>query len=661
MSPAHDLIERLYGEHHHAVLRFARARDYDLAEDVVSETFAIAMRRADAIPAGAERAWLCGVADNVLRNLRRKEARAASLPGVLEPYSSTATPPHDPPVVGPALNELPDTERAVLALTAFEGLTSGEAADRLGLSPGSTRNALVRARRNLAVQLAGFGVLLLIPILFFVLRDRAASQAPQAEQLARALGAARALETDATVSRGGASRQYGVLVDRAAGTQRITLPGGQVAEGPVGGELRIVPQAGVSARERRETRRANAPALAALKTITSGDLQRFLAQAQRAGVQQRTTGTGAGQVTVVRGEYTLSSGERVELRVTLGGQPTALRQLKLRPAGGSSAPWTTVDVSRWTVQLPGPSPAPGAAGGQGDPAAGAATPKEEPRTTAAAGGWKPKAGAEADGERRRKRSKPKSISPAAAARNRRELSAVPAYAGPAGEVIHRKSRTVSYRMTSNPRETPSHTVESESWEEVGGGHRYRSIERSFDPDSGAFIEARELWHSPKIMADVPLAGKGANVRTPSFAIFCSPIPVAQHPREDLAALRGARTHLQDYPRGPRIDGHATRRVDAPFAGLAPAKGGEGPRFYVDAKTGVPRQFVYVNPRTGKVQFKTTYSLWEEAPAGGSGTELQGTPPQEFRLSKARKCTDAPATTPAVGPAAAAGAAQATTP
>lgn len=646
MSPAHDLIERLYSEHHHAVLRFARARDYDLAEDVVSETFAIAMRRADAIPAGAERAWLCGVADNVLRNLRRKEARAASLPGVLQPHSSTTTPPHDPPVVGPALNELPDTERAVLALTAFEGLTSGEAADRLGLSPGSTRNAMVRARRNLAVQLAGFGVLLLIPVLFFVLRDRAGSQAPQAQQLARALGAARALETDATVSRGGTSRQYSVLVDRAAGLQRIILPGGQVAEGPVGGELRIVPQAGVSAQERRETRRANAPALAALQTITSGDLQRFLAQARRAGVQQRTTGSGASQVTVVQGEYTLTSGGRVELRVTLGGEPAALRQLKIRPAGDPSAPWTTVDVSRWQVELPAAG-APDPGGAQGDPTAGAASPKQQPSTTAASGSWTPKQGGTSSRTRPRNAWKRKRISPATAARNRRELSAVPVYAGPTGEVLHRKGRTVSYRMTDNPHETLNYTVESESWEEIGGGHRYRSVERSFKPEGGAFAGAREFWSSPRLMADIPRGDPGAAARNASFAIFCTPRVMDENPREDLAVLRDARSHLDDLPSGPRIDGHKTRRVEAPFAGMPAASGTAMARFYVDASTGVPRQFVFVSPRTGKVQFKTTYTLWEVVPAGGSGAELQGTPPEQFLLSKL-ECTDpAAATTPAV--------------
>ncbi len=44
------------------MLRFLRARAPQHAEDLLSEVFAVAVRRADAIPAGAERAWLFGVA-----------------------------------------------------------------------------------------------------------------------------------------------------------------------------------------------------------------------------------------------------------------------------------------------------------------------------------------------------------------------------------------------------------------------------------------------------------------------------------------------------------------------------------------------------------------------------------------------------------------------
>jgi DNA-directed RNA polymerase specialized sigma24 family protein len=46
------------------------------AADVVAETFAVAWRRADALPPGGEaRLWLYGVARNVLANHRRGVAR----------------------------------------------------------------------------------------------------------------------------------------------------------------------------------------------------------------------------------------------------------------------------------------------------------------------------------------------------------------------------------------------------------------------------------------------------------------------------------------------------------------------------------------------------------------------------------------------------------
>ena len=351
MSPAHDLIERLYEEHHGAVLRFARSREPRLAEDVAAETFAVALRRAEVIPPDAERAWLIGVADNVLRNQQRKERRAASLPEVLRPHQAASSAPHEVPVVGPAMQELPPTERDVLTLTAFEGLSSGEAAARLGLTPGSARNAMVRARRNLAVQLGVFSVLLLAPFVYLLLRDTSRA-VPQAERLARSLDRALSVETEATVTRtGGRRERYGIAVDRRSAVQRITLPDGQVAEGPVGGELRIVPRSSVSVEQRRAARRTHAAALAALETITSGDLQRFLERARRADAQSTTTGRGDEQVTVVEGPLTTHDGRRVELRVTLAGDPAALRQLRIRPAGRATG-WTTVDLRRWQLRLP---------------------------------------------------------------------------------------------------------------------------------------------------------------------------------------------------------------------------------------------------------------------------------------------------------------------
>jgi RNA polymerase sigma-70 factor (ECF subfamily) len=151
-------VERLFHEHAEAVRGRVRRVDPALADDVVSETFATALRRHDVIPAGAERAWLFVVADHLLRNQQRSRRRATALTDALRPHARTTQAPAEPPAVGAALAALPDRERALLTMTGLEGLSATEAADRLGISSGTALNTMVRARRQLRVKLAALGV-----------------------------------------------------------------------------------------------------------------------------------------------------------------------------------------------------------------------------------------------------------------------------------------------------------------------------------------------------------------------------------------------------------------------------------------------------------------------------------------------------------------------
>lgn len=643
MSPHHDQIERLYAEHHLAVLRFARARlrDPDLAEDVVSETFVIALRRADSIPAGAERAWLCGVAENVLRNVRRKEANVAALPGAMQPHTSSSTPAHDPPTVGPALSALPDTERAVLTMTAFEGLSSGEAAERLGLSPGSTRNVLVRARRNLALQLAA-AVVLLVPFLFFLLHDRDGLVAPQAQHLAQSLDRAESLETDAIVRHDGTSGRYRVTVDRSSGIQHVTLPDGQIATGPIDAEPQVQPRGGIAGEQRRAAQRQHAPAFAALETITSGDLEQFLDASRRSSTAQRTTGSGADQVTVVSGTTTTHDDREVELRVTLSGAPAALRQLKVRPAGQPNGAWTTVDVKRWRVRQPtGGSPPP--AGAPTSPPPNATNP---PSASPPPAGSSKRGAANAPSASSERRASAPRISPATAARNRRELKAVPTFTGTTGAVLHVSSRTVSYAASTDKHAGRSYTIEAESWEEIGGGQRFRSIERAYDPASGAFIEAREHWRSPTLNVFVPLRdAAGAPLSAPTVTIHCEPVTSAAELRpEEKTALDAARQRLGELPRGRELGGRRTRQLDVEFSGR-PGAAPPTARFHLDHQTGRPLERLWFSGDAPRPVLRTSYRVWEEQPAGGSAASLQGDVPDEFLLSKQKKCASRRAAPP----------------
>ncbi|SDK12304.1 RNA polymerase sigma factor [Nonomuraea jiangxiensis] len=125
-----------------------------LAEEVVSETFMVAWRRRDEMPAKAGLPWLLGVARNVTRELYRGELRRAALDEALRVWAEEAGPDVADEVaeratVLRALATLSDADKEVLTLIAWHGLTSAQAAKVVG----STRSAffvrLHRARRRL--------------------------------------------------------------------------------------------------------------------------------------------------------------------------------------------------------------------------------------------------------------------------------------------------------------------------------------------------------------------------------------------------------------------------------------------------------------------------------------------------------------------------------
>ncbi len=74
-----DRFSELYRAQFEAVLRYAlRRTDPETARDVAAETFLVAWRRLDSLPADQAQAapWLYGVARNVLANADRSQRRA---------------------------------------------------------------------------------------------------------------------------------------------------------------------------------------------------------------------------------------------------------------------------------------------------------------------------------------------------------------------------------------------------------------------------------------------------------------------------------------------------------------------------------------------------------------------------------------------------------
>ena len=155
---AEEAFAVLYRAHSRDVLAFAvrRAPTPEDAADVVAETFLVAWRRADEVPAGdAARLWLFGVARRALANHRRGERRRSHLSERIRaelPAALAAAAPPAPALDGDlaaALAALPHDDREVLLLTAWEDLTPTEIAAVLGISALAARSRLHRARRRI--------------------------------------------------------------------------------------------------------------------------------------------------------------------------------------------------------------------------------------------------------------------------------------------------------------------------------------------------------------------------------------------------------------------------------------------------------------------------------------------------------------------------------
>jgi RNA polymerase sigma-70 factor (ECF subfamily) len=148
-------FESLFGEHYDDVLAYAlRRSDGETAQDVVAETFLVAWRRLDAVPADPL-PWLYGVARRVLANQRRAGRRRDALARRLAVHAEASD---RRAMVGDssllrALARLSESDREALVLVAWEGLDQGRVAAALGCRPATLRVRLYRARRRLAHEL----------------------------------------------------------------------------------------------------------------------------------------------------------------------------------------------------------------------------------------------------------------------------------------------------------------------------------------------------------------------------------------------------------------------------------------------------------------------------------------------------------------------------
>jgi RNA polymerase sigma-70 factor (ECF subfamily) len=134
----------------------ARRVGRELADDLASQCFTVAFeRRASFDPGrGNERAWLLGIATNLLRDHWRAEQRLLETVARLS-LERLNLPPEPDSELARALAQLEPDQRDVLFLHAWADLTYEEIARALGIPLGTVRSRLARARSRLRAELAG--------------------------------------------------------------------------------------------------------------------------------------------------------------------------------------------------------------------------------------------------------------------------------------------------------------------------------------------------------------------------------------------------------------------------------------------------------------------------------------------------------------------------
>lgn len=158
-------FRELFLRHSHAVYNFCfrRTASWSVAEDAVQATFATLWRRAvahrvDELRLDSARPVLLAMARAECSNLNRGHDRRRQLIDRIaaarqEPADTTANwvaAEATMRAIRQALSVLPRHQRDVVELVAFAELSMAEAAAALGVSPGTVKSRLARARSRLA-------------------------------------------------------------------------------------------------------------------------------------------------------------------------------------------------------------------------------------------------------------------------------------------------------------------------------------------------------------------------------------------------------------------------------------------------------------------------------------------------------------------------------
>ena len=175
-----ELIERarfdvsrftpIFERHFSTIYRFtARRIGPELAKDVASETFVVALTRLESFNSRHDSAlpWLYGIARNLIRNHQRSERRKLQFMSRLRAQQSIEEDTGDSEdavsndavtgAIEQALNSLSPSKREALLLFAWDDLPQAEVARIQGVPAATVRSRISRARKEVREHLARSG------------------------------------------------------------------------------------------------------------------------------------------------------------------------------------------------------------------------------------------------------------------------------------------------------------------------------------------------------------------------------------------------------------------------------------------------------------------------------------------------------------------------
>jgi RNA polymerase sigma factor (sigma-70 family) len=151
----------LVDAHQQAVRGFLRrfAGHWAEADDIAQEAFVTAWSKLSRFEGRSSfRSWVCGIGYRIARDARRAHGRGAVRDNdwaSVHDDREAAAPLEDRIALAKAMAELPDDQRAAVALCLGEGFSHTEAAAILALPLGTVKSHVTRGRERLLARLRG--------------------------------------------------------------------------------------------------------------------------------------------------------------------------------------------------------------------------------------------------------------------------------------------------------------------------------------------------------------------------------------------------------------------------------------------------------------------------------------------------------------------------